>query len=202
MEIVARITAFVSCYLIASISVSILYSSWRGQDVRAKDFPGASGMVRQYGWRIGLLIALADILKGLIATLPVWWLARDWVWLAPAVAGFGHCYPIWHGWNGGQGVATVTGAIYCIDGWLGLMTMAIGLPAMLVYRALDLKSVFKLSAVPGGTAFTCLVLLFLANVRHGLWGLSGVALMLVVLTVRGLHVLRSPGPRGSSDFGA
>jgi acyl phosphate:glycerol-3-phosphate acyltransferase len=202
VEFVTRIISFLMCYLIASVSISVLYSSWRGQDVRTKDFPGASGMVRQYGWRIGLLIALADILKGLVAALPVWWLARDWVWLAPAVAGLGHCYPIWHGWSGGQGVATVTGAIYCIDGWLGLLTMAIGLPAMLLYRALGFKSVFKLSAVPGGTAFTCLVLLFLANARHGLWGMLGVALLMLVLAVRGLHVLRSGSPDIQNDFGA
>jgi acyl phosphate:glycerol-3-phosphate acyltransferase len=192
VEIAARVASLVLCYLIASISVSVLYSSWRGQDVRAKDFPGASGMVRQYGWRIGLLIALADILKGLIAAIPVWWLARDWIWLAPAVAAFGHCYPIWHGWNGGQGVATATGAIYCIDGWLGLLTMAIGLSAMLAYHKLGLKSVFKLSAVPGGTVVTCLALLFVANAWHGLWGLLGVLLLMLVLVVRGLHVLRSP----------
>ena len=194
MDILTRVAALLICYLIASVSLSVLYSRARGEDIRTNDFAGASGMVRRYGWVVGISIAVADVIKGLLAVLPAYFLARDWLWLAPAVAVLGHCYPILHGWVGGQGVAPATGAMYGIDPLLGGVTMLSGLGFMGLHKVLKLKPYVKLGAVPFSAVITLLLLLLVAYSRFGLTGLGGIGLVIVVMGVRGLQVLRSPPP--------
>ncbi|MFN3266373.1 MAG: glycerol-3-phosphate acyltransferase [Deinococcales bacterium] len=194
MDILARVTALVACYLIAAVSISVLYSNWRGQDIRQNDFAGASGMVRRFGWKVGLAIAFGDVFKGFVATLPIWQFAPDWIWLAPASVALGHCYPIWHGWVGGQGVAPATGAIYSADALLGAVTFFSGLGFMLLHRVLKLKPYVRLGSVPFAAIVTLLIVLGLAYSRHGIAGVSGIGLLILVMGVRGLQVLRSPPP--------
>jgi acyl phosphate:glycerol-3-phosphate acyltransferase len=197
MDILTRVAALVACYLIASVSLSVLYSRARGEDIRSNDFAGASGMVRRYGVVVGIGIAVGDVLKGLLAVLLVYFLARDWLWLAPAVAVLGHCYPIWHGWVGGQGVAPATGAMYAVDPLLGGVTMLSGLGFMGLHKVLKLKPYVKLGAVPFSAIITLILLLVMAFSRYGLTGLGGIGLIILVMGIRGLQVLRSPPP-GSS----
>lgn len=194
MDILTRVAALLACYLIASASLSVLYSRARGEDIRTNDFAGASGMVRRYGWAVGLSIAVGDVLKGVLAVLPVYFLASDWLWFAPAVVVLGHCYPIWHGWVGGQGVAPATGAMYGIDPLLGAVTMLSGLGFMGLHKVLKLKPYVKLGAVPFSAIITLLLMLAVAGSRYGLTGLGGIGLVIVVMGVRGLQVLRSPPP--------
>ena len=194
MDILTRVAALLSCYLIAAISLSVLYSRARGEDIRTNDFAGASGMVRRYGLVVGLSIAVGDVLKGVLAVLPVHFFAPDWLWFAPAVVVLGHCYPIWHGWVGGQGVAPATGAFYGVDLLIGAVTMLSGLGFMGLHRVLKLKPYVKLGAVPFSAIITLLLLLAVAFSRYGLTGLGGVGLVILVMGVRGLQVLRSPAP--------
>jgi acyl phosphate:glycerol-3-phosphate acyltransferase len=194
MEILTRVVALAACYLIAAVSLSVLYSSWRGQDIRQNDFAGASGMVRRYGWKVGVAIAVGDVLKGFVATLPVLFFAPDWIWLAPALVALGHCYPVWHGWVGGQGVAPATGAIYGADALLGIVTFFSGLGLMGVHRVLKLKPYVRLGSVPFSAVVTLLIVLVLTYSRHGSAGVGGIGLLMMVMGVRGLQVLRSPPP--------
>ncbi len=154
-------------------------------------------MVRQYGWKVGVSIAVADILKGVLASLPILFFAPEWLWLAPAVAALGHCYPIWHGWVGGQGIAPATGAIYGVDIFTGAVVMTCGLGLMVLHRALKLKPYVKLGSVPFAGVLTLLILLVVAYSRFGTAGVGGTGLLILVMGVRGLQVLRSPPP-GSS----
>jgi acyl-phosphate glycerol 3-phosphate acyltransferase len=194
MDILSRVAALVACYLIAAISLSILYSRWRGQDIRQNDFAGASGMVRRYGWKVGIAIAVGDVLKGFFATLPVLYLAPDWIWLAPVVAALGHCYPVWHGWVGGQGVAPATGAIYGADPLLGGVTFFSGLSLMGLHRVFKLKPYVRLGSVPFSAVVTLLIVLVLVYSRHGAAGVGGIGLLMMVMGLRGLQVLRAPPP--------
>ena len=68
---------------------------------------------RQFGFRSGLIVALADILKGSVAVL----LAKEvrlplelQILTAAAVI-LGHDYPIFAGFEGGQGFAATTGVL-------------------------------------------------------------------------------------------
>jgi acyl phosphate:glycerol-3-phosphate acyltransferase len=190
----SRIWVFIPAYLIAAVSVAVLYSRSRGFDVRTKDFAGASGMGRQFGWRVGVGIALADVLKGALAASVVWVFAPELIWFAPAVVVLGHCYPVWHGFNGGQGLAPGTGALWVADPLIGALTMLIGLGTMGLHRALKLERIVKLGAQPLSGIVTPFVLVFIAQARDGATAVTGVLLMTAVLLARGVHVLLSPKP--------
>lgn len=188
------IIAVLLAYLIASVSVAVLYSRSRGEDVRAVDFAGASGMGRRYGWRVGVAVALADIVKGALAAGVVAWLEPSVVWFAPAVVALGHCYPVWHGFNGGQGLAPGTGALLVADWVTGVVTIVAGLSIMGLHRALKLERIVKLGAQPTSGILGLPIIFFVALSRGGWTAGWGVALLGLVLLGRGLHVLLSPKP--------
>ena len=191
------IASLVLAYLIASVSISVLYSRSRGTDVRTVDFAGASGMGRRYGWRVGVAIAIADILKGALAAGVVLTLEPSAIWFAPAIVALGHCYPVWHGFNGGQGLSPATGALWVADPITGLVTMAGGLGVMGLHRLFRLERVIGLGAQPSGGIVGLVIVFFVARARAGEIGGWGVLLLGVVLLIRGVHVLLSPKP-GSS----
>jgi acyl phosphate:glycerol-3-phosphate acyltransferase len=189
--------ALLLAYLIASVSLSVLYSRSKSADVRAVDFAGASGMGRRYGWRVGVAIAIADILKGALAAGVVLILEPNAIWFAPAVVALGHCYPVWHGFNGGQGLSPATGALWVADPLTGLVTMLSGLGVMALHRLFKLERIVKLAAQPTGGIVGLLIVYITARARAGEIAGWGVALLGAVLLIRGLQVLLSPKP-GSS----
>ena len=189
--------ALLLAYLIASISISVLYSRSKGADVRTVDFAGASGMGRRYGWRVGVAIALADILKGALAAGVVFALEPRAIWFAPAIVALGHCNPVWHGFNGGQGLSPATGALWVADPLTGLVTMVSGLGTMALHRLFKLERIVKLGAQPTGGIVGLVIVFFVARARAGEIAGWGLVLLGVALLIRGLHVLLSPKP-GSS----
>ena len=191
------VLALLLAYLIASVSVAVLYSRSRGADVRTVDFAGASGMGRRYGWGVGVAIAIADILKGVLAAGSVLLLEPNAIWFAPAIVALGHCYPIWHGFNGGQGLSPATGALVVADPLTGLVTMVSGLGVMGLHRLLKLERMVKLGAQPTGGIVGLVIVFFVARGRVGEIAGWGVLLLGMVLLIRGLQVLLSPKP-GSS----
>ena len=188
------VLALLLAYLIASISISVLYSRSKGADVRTVDFAGASGMGRRYGWRVGVAIALADILKGALAAGVVFALEPRAIWFAPAIVALGHCYPVWHGFNGGQGLSPATGALWVADPLTGLVTMVSGLGTMALHRLFKLERIVKLAAQPTGGIVGLVIVYFVARARAGEIAGWGVMLLSVVLLIRGLHVLLSLSP--------
>ena len=189
--------ALLLAYLIASVSVSVLYSRSKGLDVRTVDFAGASGMGRRFGWRVGVTIAITDILKGALAAGVVLILEPTAIWFAPAIVALGHCYPVWHGFNGGQGLSPGTGALWIADPLTGSITFVSGLGTMALHRLYKLERFVKLTAQPFGGIVGLAITYFVARGRAGEIAGWGVALLGAVLLIRGLQVLLSPKP-GSS----
>jgi acyl phosphate:glycerol-3-phosphate acyltransferase len=119
-------------YLLGTLLGSLLLGRLRGVDIRSMGSgnAGATNALRTQGKLFGFLVLLVDIAKGLFA---VWWLPsavlpgvgvdpdlpRDWL---TAACGFavivGHVYPVWFGFRGGKGAATVVGVIAAMDPWL------------------------------------------------------------------------------------
>ncbi len=189
--------ALLLAYLIASVSLSVVYSRSQGADVRTVDFAGASGMGRRYGWRVGVAIAFADIIKGALAAGVVLILEPRAIWFAPAIVALGHCYPIWHGFNGGQGLSPATGALGVADPLTGLVTFVSGLGTMALHRLFKLERFIKLTAQPFGGLVGLAITYITARARAGEIAGWGVVLLGAVLLIRGLQVLLSPKP-GSS----
>jgi len=78
-------------------------------------------------------------------------------WSAP-VCGIavmlGHVYPLWHGFRGGKGVATLLGAVLGINAWLLLPMILTWLAAVIAFGYVGLASILAAVALAVALAFT------------------------------------------------
>ncbi|MEW5836049.1 MAG: glycerol-3-phosphate 1-O-acyltransferase PlsY [Pseudomonadota bacterium] len=112
------VALIVLAYLLGSFSGSLLLGRLRGVDIRTLGSGNAGGTnaLRTQGWRFALGTVLIDIGKGALATWLAWqWMpdaARGWGEYAAALAAVaGHVWPLFHGFRGGKGAATLVGAL-------------------------------------------------------------------------------------------
>jgi len=123
----------VMSYLLGSIVGSLWVGRLRGGvDIRKVGSGNAGGTnaLRTQGKSFAFWVLLIDIGKGWVATRlvapcllpgiavgsPV---VRMWVPAACGIAAIaGHVYPVWHGFRGGKGVATLVGAVLGLDALL------------------------------------------------------------------------------------
>lgn len=164
-------------YLLGAMLGSLILGRARGVDIRrmGSGNAGATNALRTQGKFFGLLVLVIDIAKGLFA---VWWLPtaalpqigidpqlpREWLALACGFAVIvGHVYPVWFGFRGGKGAATVVGVVAALDlrlvvplliSWLLvlLLTGYVGLATMLSGVAL-IATVYVLE--PGDIPLLC-----------------------------------------------
>ena len=131
----------VGAYLLGSVNPALMVARFRGVDIRevGSGNPGASNVLRALGKGPAATVYLLDLLKGFVPALVG---LLIWSSEAGAVAGLGavigHCYPIYHRFRGGKGVATAGGAL-----------LAVSPPVMLIMGlvyAITLK-LWKISAV-------------------------------------------------------
>lgn len=149
-----------AAYLLGSLSGSLLLGRLRGVDIRTQGSGNAGGTnaFRTQGAKFALGVVIIDIGKGALAA----WLglrfadASNAVWLAYATAfaaALGHVWPLWHGFRGGKGAATVVGGIavlwpmaipvllavwlatLILTGYVGLSTILTGLTVAILALA-------------------------------------------------------------------
>lgn len=105
-------------YALGSISFALWIARAHGLDLRriGSGNPGATNVTRALGRRWGVLTYFLDALKGFAPALGGWMLAGDPAvgCVAGAAAFLGHLYPAWHGFRGGKGVATLSGALLAL----------------------------------------------------------------------------------------
>jgi acyl phosphate:glycerol-3-phosphate acyltransferase len=143
-------------YLLGTMLGSLILGRLRGVDIRnmGSGNAGATNALRTQGKIFGSTVLILDIGKGVAAVLWVPVLdvpgvgldpnvTRQWLALACGFAVIlGHVYPVWFGFRGGKGVATVVGVIGALEPlllaplflcWFGvvLLTGYVGLASML-----------------------------------------------------------------------
>jgi glycerol-3-phosphate acyltransferase PlsY len=118
-----------AAYLIGALLGSLILGRLRGVDIRAMGSgnAGATNAMRTQGKAFGISVLLIDAGKGAFV---VWWLptallpgvgldpglSREWLTLACAFAVIlGHVYPVWFGFRGGKGAATMIGVAAALD---------------------------------------------------------------------------------------
>ncbi len=150
-------------YLLGSIVGSLVVGKVRGGvDIRkaGSGNAGATNALRTQGAGFAIWVILIDIAKGWIAAavLPRLGLpgvtsapANQAMWL-PAVCAFaailGHVFPVWHGFRGGKGVATLIGAFAGIELTLLLPLFASWLAVVMVSGFVGLASIIAALAIP------------------------------------------------------
>lgn len=122
-------------YALGSMSFALLFARAKGVDLRAVGSGnlGATNVGRALGRGYGIAVYLLDALKGwlpvFLAPLLLGGDGAEGDVLLAVVAGAsafaGHIWPIWLGFRGGKGVATLSGALLALHPWTLLTAGAV-----------------------------------------------------------------------------
>lgn len=142
-------------YLLGSVSTGLLLARRRGVDLRevGSGNTGATNVGRALGRSAGKLVLVVDVLKGFGPTMAARRImGRENPWTAATgfAAAFGHCFPLWHGFQGGKGAATAVGALLALNAPAGAMA---GLTYGLLRKATGRASVGSLGGAIVGAAW-------------------------------------------------
>lgn len=181
-----EILLILSAYLIGSIPTSVWISKYLyGIDIReyGSGNAGASNTYRVLGSRMGTIVMVIDILKGVIATslylLIPYYMGDEWdrtnfmVGLGLAAV-LGHIFPVWAEFRGGKGVATLFGMVLAIQPLVALCCVGVFLMVLYLTRFVSLSSILA------SVAFAVFIL-FIFNEKETLYRAFAIAVALLVL---------------------
>jgi len=111
--------ALVASYLVGSIDFAVVVGRMHGVDIRevGSGNPGTSNVLRTLGRIPAAMVLTGDLLKGVVAAAMgmvssgVADPTVHWALAAGLAAVIGHCYPVFHRFRGGKGMATALGAL-------------------------------------------------------------------------------------------
>jgi acyl phosphate:glycerol-3-phosphate acyltransferase len=150
-------------YLLGSVVGSLVVGRLRGGvDIRklGSGNAGSTNALRTQGMAFGIWVIIIDVVKGVLAAALIPRLVVPGIALAsagqaawlPAVCGFaaivGHVFPVWHGFRGGKGVATLVGAYAGLQLILLAPLVASWLAVIVVSGFVGLSSIAATLAVP------------------------------------------------------
>lgn len=171
-------------YLLGAVNSALIISrAGHLQDPRTEGSgnPGATNMLRvgrNKGWAVVTLIG--DVSKGALAVALALYVAGEppspaWPSLAvvaAVMAVVGHVWPVYYGFRGGKGVATLAGVMAVLNPWLFAMGLATWLFGYALYRRVSAASIAVGAALP-----------FYAWAAHRHWDLVLAGLFLGVVVV-------------------
>ncbi len=166
MELLVRLLA---AYLLGSLNGALLVGRVKGGvDIRNQGSGNAGGTnaLRTQGPWFALAVIVIDIAKGWLASAWIGSASLPWFGLLteglareeplrlswPAACGFaamlGHVYPVFHGFRGGKGVATLVGAIAGLAPALLAGVLGTWLVLMLLFGYVGLASILATWSLP------------------------------------------------------
>lgn len=123
------IVTILGAYLIGCSNMALYLSRWKGVNLRAGGSKnlGASNAFALMGWKAGLLVAVHDIGKAVLAVE-----LSKWIFPAVPLLGFiagvacvlGHMFPFYLKFKGGKGFASYLGMILAINWKVALCILA------------------------------------------------------------------------------
>jgi glycerol-3-phosphate acyltransferase PlsY len=116
---VSTISAVIIGYLLGSIPFAYVAARVKGGvDIRevGGGNMGSLNVMREIGLGIGYAVWIADIAKGMLAVSIAQWLGLEtmWVYTAGFAAVVGHNWPVFLGFKGGKGGATIMGILLAL----------------------------------------------------------------------------------------
>lgn len=190
-----EILLIVGAYLIGSIPTSVWVSRFFfGIDIRdyGSGNAGATNSFRVMGPRLGTLVMVVDMLKGLAAVklaflLPFYIdndIARTGLQIGLGLAAvLGHIFPIWADFRGGKGVATLFGLVLGISPWTALCCVGIFLLVLYITRFVSLSSILASVAFP-------VFILVIFNVENQAYRVFAIAVALLVILTHQKNISR------------
>ncbi len=138
--------SLIACaYLFGSISTAIIVCKLMGlPDPRSQGSgnPGATNVLRVGGKKLAAITLAGDSIKGLIPVLLGRWLGvSDMILALMGLAAFlGHLYPVFFGFRGGKGVATLFGVLFGLHWGVGAATVGTWLFVAKILRISSLSA--------------------------------------------------------------
>lgn len=182
-------------YLIGSIPTSVWISK-KVFDIDIRDYgsgnAGATNTFRILGSKWGTIVMLVDMLKGVFAAflcyalphyqIDVWDRTNFMVGLGLAAV-VGHIFPIWAGFRGGKGVATLFGMMVAIQPIVALCCVGVFLLVLYLTRFVSLSSILA------SVAFMVFIL-FIFNEKEPLYRAFAIAVALLVILTHQKNISR------------
>jgi glycerol-3-phosphate acyltransferase PlsY len=176
-------------YLLGSVPVSVwIGKAFYGIDVRefGSGNAGATNTFRVLGKKAGIPVLILDILKGTLAVALVYLSGFSQgsdefinLQLGLGIAALmGHIFPVFAGFRGGKGVATMVGIGVCI------LPAACSLSLVVFLIVLFSSRIVSLSSMIAGIAFPLILNLLLGNTNPILTVFSIVVAVLLIVTHR------------------
>ena len=155
-----ELALIIIAYLIGSIPTALLVSrKFFGIDIR--DFGsgnmGATNTFRVLGSKYGTIVMIGDILKGVAAALLFTFLpfyvenevARINLMICLGIASvFGHIFPLFAGFKGGKGVATLFGLVIALQPVIAISCVAVFILVLYLTRYVSLSSILAAIMLP------------------------------------------------------
>ena len=174
-------------YLLGSIPTAVWWGKgFYGIDVRefGSGNAGATNTFRVLGRKAGIPVLIIDILKGVAAVSLAWLSAftphsNHFInfQLALGVAALvGHIFPIFAGFRGGKGVATLLGVVICLHPLACACSLGVFLAILMATRYVSLSSMMA------GVTFPLFLNILFKNQNPTLMVFSCVVALLLIVT--------------------
>lgn len=192
------ISALILAYLCGSIPTAV----WIGQaffDVDVREYgsgnAGATNTFRVLGKKAGIPVMLIDILKGWTATNLAYFIgvSTTGAYNSPAYINYalalgiaavmGHLFPIFAGFRGGKGIATLFGMILAINLPAALVCVGVFIAILLITRYVSLGSI-----IAGFTYPICVTFVFPMYIRSVI--IYGMCMCLLILVTHQKNIER------------
>jgi len=168
--------ALVAAYVVGSIDFAVIVARMHGVDIHevGSGNPGASNVLRSIGRFPAAMVLIGDTLKGVIGAAMGMIAAgsvdfqSEWAFLAGFAAVVGHCYPVFHRFKGGKGVATGLGVLFFTVPWVGLIAVVAWLILVKLTKTASISSLIVIGA----------------SIPLAIWqGVTGMSLLWLLATV-------------------
>lgn len=195
MLTLSNIIGLVCAYLVGSIPSAV----WVGRtfyniDVReyGSGNAGATNTFRVLGKKPGIAVLIMDVMKGLLA-VKLAYILGDYESASPesidfelalAVCGLlGHIFPVYVGFRGGKGVATMLGILIAVHPYAALIC------AVVFILSLTISGYVSLSSMLAGVGFPVVIMVFFStNSSINIFSLA-VAILILVTHQRNIERL-------------
>jgi acyl phosphate:glycerol-3-phosphate acyltransferase len=187
LETLLIITLLLGAYCLGSIPTAVWWGKrYYGIDVRefGSGNAGATNTFRVLGKKAGIPVLIFDILKGSLAVLlahfsPYVFDTNQYVnlQLGLGIASLvGHVFPVFAGFRGGKGVATILGVVICLAPVSSACVLIVFLVVLLATKYVSLSS------MTAGISFPIILNVFMHNQNQTLFVFSLCVAALLIIT--------------------
>lgn len=192
------ISALLVAYLFGSIPTAVwIGEAFYGVDVReyGSGNAGATNTFRVLGTKAGIAVMILDILKGFTATNLAYFIGLsvtgpqsstqfvNYQLALGIVAVMGHLFPIFAGFRGGKGIATLFGMILAVHPGAALVCFLVFVPILLLTQYVSLSSI-----VSGFTFPLSMIFIFHSPIRSVV--LYGMCICILILVTHQKNIER------------